>query len=88
MNLEEVECEGVNWIIWLRIRTIGGDKPIEQISVFKYFGYNINLNHFNMKLSNFKHICNALKRTLGCTERTETVLKSYKIMVVRTLLYG
>jgi hypothetical protein len=72
-------------------KTVINDKAVEQVNMFKYLEYNINLNDlndFNMKLSISQYVCGTIWRMLGDRARTEILLELYKIITLPTLIFG
>jgi hypothetical protein len=66
-------------------------KIIEQVNSFSYLGCNlshISPKDFDNKLIKFQQLIDTTKKTLLKRVRRETILKLYKTLVIRTLLYG
>ena len=75
----------------VRSKIIINDKPIEQVSSFKFLGCSLNLyteEDIQRKVDKFNYINGTIKRTLGNKVRRETLLKFYKVMSLPVLLYG
>jgi hypothetical protein len=68
-----------------------GNKPIEQVSKFRYLGYTLSyISDYDIKekISLFQRLCGTIRRILYNKTRKDTQVKLYKIIAVRTLLYG
>jgi hypothetical protein len=66
------------------------NKPIEQVSKFKYLGYTLSCMSdcdIKEKISLFQRLCGTIRRILYNKTRKDTQVKLYKIMAVPTLLY-
>jgi hypothetical protein len=67
------------------------NKTIEQVSSFKYLGFNVSYclkEDINIKLNKFKRMCGMIRRTLRQKTLQITQLKFYKIMAVSMLTYA
>jgi hypothetical protein len=67
------------------------NKPIEQVSHFRYLGCDISYerdNDLDHKIHRFQMICGTINRTLKQKVRKDTKLKLYKTMAVPSVIYG
>ena len=67
------------------------DEILEQVIQITYLGFSISYhfsNDIESKLAKFLQLVGTIKRTIFRIVRTETILKIYSTLVLRTFLYG
>jgi hypothetical protein len=75
----------------IRCKIMIDNKTTEQISSFKYLGFNVSYyrkEDINIELSKFQRMCGTVRRTLRQKTLQSTQLKFYKIMAVPMLTYA
>jgi hypothetical protein len=77
MKTKTMAFQGKNHI---RRKTVIDNKTIEQVSSFKYLGFNVSYclkEDINIKLNKFQRMCGTIRRTLrqkNCAKRTTKML--------------
>ena len=75
----------------VRSKIVLNDKPIEQVSHFRYLGCDISYEpdrDIEEKVNKFQMICGTINRTLKNRTRKDTKIKLYKTMAVPSLMFG
>jgi hypothetical protein len=75
----------------MRYKTVIDNKTIEQVSVFKYLGFNVSYclkEDIHINLSKFQRMCGMIRKSLSQKIMQSTQLKFYKIMAVPMLTYA
>jgi hypothetical protein len=75
----------------IRRKIVIDNKTIEQVSSFKYLGFNVLYclkEDINIKLNKFQRMCGTIRRTLRQKTLQSTQLKFYNIMAVPMLTYA
>lgn len=75
----------------IRTKIVLYEKPIEQVSHFRYLGCDISYEpdrDVTDKVHRFQWICGTIHRTLKNKTRKDTKMKLYKTMAVPSLVFG
>jgi hypothetical protein len=75
----------------IRCKIVIDYKTIEQVSSFKYLGFNVSYclkEDISIKLNEFQRMCGTIQRTLSQKTLQSTQLKFYKIMAVPMLTHA
>jgi hypothetical protein len=88
MKTKAMAFQGKNHV---RCKIVIHNKIIEQVSSFKYLGFNVSYclkEDINIKLNKFQRMCGTTRRTMRQKTLQRTQLKFYKIMAEPMLTYA
>lgn len=74
----------------IRTKIILENTMLEQVSRFKYLGYDITFfteSDIGKKIQKYQYICGTIRRTLKDKTRRDTLMRVYNVMAVPSLLF-